>query len=96
MQQTVIRQVKAKIRGVGEVSVDTLEMGNARDVCQSLIRESLAAGAKLGSLARRADLSVGTLSKLYYGETTYPREETLRKILKVFGWSILAVRGIYQ
>ena len=90
--------VKAKVRleGVGALEPESLQMMEPREACQKMIRGYLSAGGKLGTLAKKANINSATISKLYYGETVYPREETLRRILRIFGWSLLAVRGLQQ
>jgi transcriptional regulator with XRE-family HTH domain len=46
----------------------------------------------ISHIARRADLSGSTVSKLVYGETKWPRFSTIYKLLKVFNYDLALIR----
>ena len=48
------------------------------------------AGRKMNAIATDAGVCYGTVKRLFYRETQYPRFNTIMKLLDVFGYELVA------
>jgi len=61
-----------------------------RKIVSDEVRRYVQSGGKLKQLATKTDIGAGTISKLAYGETRFPRMHTVFKVLDAFGYTISA------
>lgn len=54
------------------------------------IRNKIQAGAKINKIAEECGLCDATVSKLFYGETKFPRMNTIVKIMLYLGYNLYA------
>ena len=61
-----------------------------RQIISDEVRRYVQSGGKIAGLAAKTGLGAGTISKLAYNETKYPRMHTVLQLLVAFGYTITA------
>lgn len=70
---------------------ETIELEDTDAVCELLQRE-LFRFTSFAEIAAKAGVCDQTVARLAYGETKQPRAQTMVRILKALGWTVLATR----
>lgn len=70
---------------------ETILLDDAEGVCELLQRE-LFRFTTFSEIAARAGVCDQTVARLAYGETKQPRAQTMVRVLKALGWTVLATR----
>lgn len=79
IELNTFRKEKAEYTPIGEL------MDSPIALCSFLRAEIRSSGLKVGALARKANVSHTTISRMLYGETKDPRVNTVIQILRACG-----------
>ena len=79
MRTAKIVHIKQSVGNISDKEPETIAM---RALVNHLVREYVKGGGRMQALALRSNLSVNTVSRLTYYETTRPQWETIIRICK--------------
>jgi len=68
------------------------QMKALRDIVTARVREAVQAKVSIKHIAAQTGIGPGTISRLAYGETRFPRMPTVIAVLVYFDYDVIAVR----